>query len=409
MKNIRLIERGSVSLFIVIFSALLITATTVAFVRIMIQNQQQATSSDLSQSALDSAYAGIEDAKRLILMYQQQCHSDTQSEKCRSWHALMDGKHCDTIQKTDVLDIARDAREVLIKQADGDKQLDQAYTCVKILLDTPNYIGALTPATSRLVPLEATAPFDEVTIKWFSQKDLQTIIEETGSSEASAINLSPGLDLPKLADWPSNRPAVLRVQLIQVGSSFMLSDFDRDAAVFHKDGADEANRATLFLMPSTIGPPGAGNVLDFTDDYISGALHAIECDETFSTTSTENQYACEATIRLPKPIGADDQSDRTTAYLRIGTIYNTSTTFHVSMAKDGQNVNFSGVQPIVDSTGRANDLFRRIMSRVEVGTNSASYVEAAVDVSGNICKTFLVTDRHNDFEPSNCGSEDDNH
>ena len=56
-------QTGVVSIFAVIFSALIMSILTVSFIRLMVVDQKQASDNDLSQSAYDAALAGVEDAK----------------------------------------------------------------------------------------------------------------------------------------------------------------------------------------------------------------------------------------------------------------------------------------------------------------------------------------------------------
>lgn len=384
--KMRQAERGAVSLFIVIFTALLITTITVAFVRTMIQNQQQATANDLSKSALDSAQAGVEDAKRLIVYYRQHCASATATTECQKLADLMKGDRCNTLQQAG---IASGDKEVIIKQSEGDEALQQAYTCVKVLLNTIDFIGTVSPDASRIIPLDADGVFNQVTVEWYSQEDLQGALADDGSSNEAKIDLYNGLEqspsLPKLSEWPKTRPALLRAQLVQFNGDFALSDFD-------KTTDSKMNTASLFLMPSLAG----SNTINFSDDFrqTQGSLNPeqIACNKDFSATSSGGQYACKVTINLPIAVNADDNMSRSRAYLRIGEFYNSNTTFRVTLSSTTSGpVRFRGIQPIVDSTGRANDFFRRVSSRIELGS-SVPYVENAVDITNNLCKAFLVTD-----------------
>ncbi len=395
-------QKGAVSLFLVIFSALLITTVTVAFIRIMIQDQVQATTNDLSRSALDSAQAGVEDAKRAIVTYLAHCANSgdaSGTQECVDLtRALTDGDHCDTLQRAGIVGEPAPADQGggwIVKQSENDAQLQQAYTCVKVQLNTVDYLGSLTPNTSRLIPLKSSEPFDQVKIEWYSQKDLQNGLSD-GTSPDSKVDLGLDSSLPKLADWPNNRPALLRVQLLQFGDSFMLSDFDKN-----KD--DQTNNASLFLMPSSVGSDNISFADDVRQSHTSGALEQIRCHQDFSIASTNYQYACSVTIKLPNPINSDSGDNRH-AYLRINEFYNPNTTFRVCLdsCDDNNPVLFSGVQPIVDSTGRANDMFRRIRSRIELSGSSIPNVEAAVDITGNFCKTFRVTDQAVDYDPGSC-------
>ena len=55
-------KKGATSIYIVAFTTMVLSILTISFVRIMVSEAQQTSNYDLSQSAYDSALAGIEDA-----------------------------------------------------------------------------------------------------------------------------------------------------------------------------------------------------------------------------------------------------------------------------------------------------------------------------------------------------------
>lgn len=385
-------QRGAVSIFIVIFTALLITVISVSFIRLMVQTQQQASTADLSQSAQDSALAGVEDAKRLLVAYQNECQrTEAPAARCGTLERLLRvDTPCSTIQEAGIEGNLTD-KEVLVKRGEGDAALDQAYTCVKVMIETNDYIGSVNKGVSRLIPLKGTGNFNEVVLEWYSQIDLQNSDDDLGQREIVLPSSSDGFLLPKLKDWPNNRPTLMRAQLMQFGNTFKLSDFDKV-----DDGASNAH--TLFLYPST-----AGHDMDTPADFGSdirlsqsaGVIQPVACDQNFSTTTVDKNYACRVVIKLPNPVGPFDGTR--TAYLRLDPVYNGLTHFSVNLRNDGTLVKFKDVQPIVDSTGRANDLFRRVQSRVDLENDLFPYPESAIDLTNSLCKTFTVTDKREQY------------
>ncbi len=371
-------QAGAVSLFVVIFATLLITVITISFARLMTSDQQQATTADLSQSAYDSAQAGVEDAKRALLNYQSLC--SVGGPACDMARTNIDSPVCN-VSLTGVA--TPQNGEVMIQQTVGDKALDQAYTCVTITRNTDDYQGALQAGTSRLIPLVGTGAFDSVLVEWYSAGDLQdpTNVDLTATTTP----------LLSQSSWSINKPSVMRAQLMQVGSSFKLSDFDNTT-----NGQSNAN--TLFLYP--VGIKNNVNAAIDTETVLirdirktpTGSPLPITCSGDISGGG----YACRAQLILPTPIGGGNR----TAFLRLTSLYN-KTNFRVSLLNSNNTVQFNGVQPQIDSTGRANDLFRRVQSRVEFSDPNFPYPEAAVQTTGNFCKNFLVTNNPSDYV-NNC-------
>ena len=378
-------ESGAVSLFLVVFAMLLITIVTLSFLRIMISDQQQASLNDLSQSAYDSSLAGVEDAKRALIYYQTSCNNDAST--CTNQKNVIDSGECNMGLKNVVPSVAPNQPvQVAQSQSSNDKQLNQYYTCVKMKLETDDYVRAVQANTSRVIPLKSTKPFDTITVEWYTPANLGTT--------STAVNLISNAAITKplftQSNWPSNRPSLMRVQLMQFGSSFTLGSFDAASS-----NNMNSNANTLFLYPT--GTVLSGPITDtasFTSDVRqtpTGSVRPVKCTSNLSAGG----YACTVTITLPEAVG---QSDTTrNAYLRLTPLYN-ATQFRVTL---GGGAQFDGIEPIIDSTGRANDQYRRVQSRVDLVDTSFPFPEASVDVSGNLCKDFTITDTPSDYN-SNC-------
>lgn len=383
-------QRGAVSLFIVVFSALLITIVTIGFVGIMVKDQQQASTTDLSQSAYDSAQSGVEDAKRAILRYQSICASGgdcvAAAKEIDSSDPNSALKCNQAITKT-LAGVVMANNEVKVQTQAGNSNesaLDQAYTCVKINLNTDDYVGVLAQDASKVIPLVSTKPFDRIKIEWFSIKDIAG-----NTTTVDVPSFGAGVPLLGQSSWTSattpNRPSIMRAQLIQFAASgFSLSDFDDTGSNL------KASNNTLFLYPTDVVAP----TKDFKADArkTTKVIPQISCNNDLTAAI----YSCSATIMLPQPVAANDHVE----YLNLTSLYKKSN-YRVTLLNGAQLVQFNAVQPSIDSTGRTNNLFRRVQSRVELVDSNFPYPEAELDLTGSLCKNFIITDKVSDYTAAN--------
>ncbi len=370
-------QKGAVSLFIVVFATLLMIVITISFIQLMLKDQRQATASDLSQSAYDSAKSGVEDAKRLLLL-DQACRGNTApaTVNCAAVTTAVDSNECNTVAA--VFGQPSDT-ETLVQQDEADKSLQQAYTCVKIDAITSDYKGIIGLNQSNIVPLRGVGDFDSITISWFTRDD---VAAATNSLVVGFPSGGGQVDLPRMGSrWAVNYPSLLRTQLMQTGPNFTLADAD-------SANGGKSNANTLFLYPSSPGDASMNFNLDIRRDQ-SNAPQTADCVNNFSL----REYACSVTIGLPEPINGS-MVDRA-AFLRLSALYN-GAHYKVQLSRAGAPVEFDRVQPEVDSTGRANDMFRRVKSRIEFKSDFI-YPEAAVDIEGDLCKSFIITSQNSDY------------
>lgn len=372
-------ESGAASIFIVIFFALLLSVITVSFVNIVNQDQQQALNNDLSQSAFDAALAGAEDGKQALDWYRSNCIGPS---PLNPTHSL-----CSTISENDpeCSDIAKfrsilglrmkeDAsNEVQVGARDNDKDLNQSYTCASIEYNTDDYERKLNAGRSHLIELKGATPINKLEIEWFNKED---------ASDAATITKPPHSDgtaapLPQDSQqWGVATPALLRLQIISVNSAFNLNDI-ATRTVFLYPGGSTPLDTSFSVLPTNPSKPAK-----------------TECADNLET----QEYACSAALGLGAYAG-----DR--RFLMVTPLYNQAT-FNIKLLNNDTAVDFAGVQPIVDVTGRANDVFRRIESRVEFAPPDIPLAEGfdypAFDSTDSICKAFGVGSQTAHFSNGSC-------
>lgn len=392
-------EYGFVSLFSTIFFMLLITVITLGFIQVMTNEQQQATNNDLSDSALASAQSGIEDGKRAILKY----FSLTAGAQKNTYLTQMTSPKSDTCDALTGSSIATDLGLSSTGNVVNNSQIDQAYTCLSVNLNSPDFLSQQTVGKSQIVPLQAVGgSFEQVKVSWH-------LLSSTVGKDGDGLPGSPSGTAPYYAAGPLLYPQVasganpswsrygypsyLRVELFGYPSA---GSFTR---------ADITQRSrTVLLVPTTSGGYNATTPIDLgTADPNPGTFgqselqpSTVTCDST--PAADIGAYACTALLQLPA--GATYTSSANNYFLRITPIYG-QTHFRVALVHSGSEVSFNQVQPIVDATGRANNVYRRLQARVMVN-QMTNFPEYALESANTICKNLQVSNNTADYKANNC-------
>lgn len=422
----QVVKRGMASLYLVAFTTLLLGIISVSFVEVMINESSESSNSDLSQSAFDSALAGIEDAKNAIIYYNS-CltmgdgdYPKGSSIPCSEIKARMaEGRKtnsCDTV--SNILN-----KEVSPATDIGDDSLAQAYTCVTISNDPPDYRAVLDEEVhSRTVPMHTigenyeTADSDIVAVEfeWHSNEDYPDSADYMSSMYTSLYNSN-------IIPFGTNNDAVSTIppiafEFFQTDPVFTMTQLD-----LNNDTNTGTDHGMILLYPDGQAPNvnDKGTIVtpqDLLDASSKSNNAAIQSSSDKSKSVVpklvycgfNSGFRCRATIQLPATYNntttsySRGQRANSTFLVRISLPYGESktdfsikpcTSVDPSGVCNGYAV-FDGIQYVVDSTGRANTLYRRLSARIDSVAN-IMFPEYAIQVSGSenstIEKRFYVT------------------
>jgi Tfp pilus assembly protein PilX len=346
-------QQGFVAILTVLLFTVLISVLTVGFLRVMTDQSDQVVQDDLSKGALAAAQSGAEDGKRALA----RCRSLTGAAQSACYTILTDSvtSGCPGIYGP-ASSLAADLNLTKVPGTDairvGDESLNQRTTCTIITLETDDVVGRATENLGVMVPLQANAAFDRLTMQWHRfAEDGQAAIPASGAVASKN---------PTKSNWRSggiSYPAMMRVQLLVFRPGQTL-------------GALSGQAPTTFLVPSNV----ASAPLTLT----ASTRQLVHCD-------TASSYACTASIGLPagyNPASGDRY------FALVSSVYG-STNYRLTLQNGGSAVKFFDAEPSIDVTGASGDVFRRIETRVAYHADGF-FTHNALEVGSTICKDYLV-------------------
>ncbi len=321
--------------FIAIFSVLIIMAIlgllTIGFSNITRQAQRRTLDNQLSAQAFYAAESGVNRAAPLI----------------RDGIIATSRTSCDSSEYATQL------------SPEIDPELEVGITCLLIDMTPPSLADTTSEDDPTFFYLGTSDPLNTLRVSWDSKI-------ETGLPSAT------NTQFPTNAAW-GNNVSMLRVDVVP--SSALDS---RNNMV--------NNSRTFFLYP-TSSPAGVTTATVAAGPDRHGDVILTQCSGDYGTVT----YRCSAEVGLG-PNSSNGLSVRIQAYYNIGIPTNIEVEGSSSLV--GWDQRFEDGQAVIDVTGRATDVHRRIQVRMPIG-RTASYraglhLPYALLSADSICKQLVA-------------------
>lgn len=288
--------------------------------------------------------------------------------------------------------------------------LDQAYTCVKIYTNPQDLFDNLSSANPyKVVKLttENAAAVESIVLSWHMNKgdtdfSYSNIVKDSKDSSKGRVVFPPFSSIDSSTgtiEENYSTPATIAFTIVQTpntGFTFnelngtsTSSSTDRATMIFVPTGdesiADSANPVTSSSTYIGIYDK-SGNVSSDNINYLSANQIASTNNHkenlpyvAYCNKDKQNDFACSVVMDLPKPVSGDNRSDYTFSFIVSLPYSKPSTVFSVEFTcNNGKPCTFtneyndSGTgaiidndQVIIDSTGRAGDMYKRVEVRLE--------------------------------------------
>lgn len=331
-------QSGLASLVIAILIVIILTTMITGFLQIIGHEQRRSLDRQLGSQAFYAAESGVNDASKAISNgYKADKTSCKPYAAASGYPTELSGASNNLTTNTNV-----------------------RYTC--LLIDqTPGsleYNPINAEHGSTFVAESVTGFMDSLNFSWQ---------DSSGSTKFRTTAATTGTDFPTQGSWNSGGigTGILRVDLLPINAS----------STSRVDIIN--NTRTYFFYPSS--NPAAPNTVDYLASQ-SGAVINGRC------ASSASPHYCNVTI---SNINASNLPGITASkvYVRMRAIYN-PVNVTVNAFSLGNAVSIRGAQILVDSTGRAADVSRRIQVRIpQQNIDLPDFTIASMDT---LCKKYVL-------------------
>ena len=322
-------ENGLVAIIITMILMIILGLITVGFARLVRREQTQALDRQLSTQAFYSAEAGVNDIVGQIRANKVDLSQDYDTT-------------CNSVISSNGLSISPAL----------DNSNNASYTCLLVDVSPTSLVyDIIDTASAVTIPVVAeSGNISSISIYW------QDTTGNTSLGCTSALG-----SFPPSANWPAACNAgMIRMELVSTGSGV-----NRISLI--------NNTLTAFLQPQQNASAGT---LGYNIASNNGATVYGNC------SAVQQPRMCKVIIN--SGLGGSSY------YLRLRSIYKPNSVV-VTASSGGGPIEFLNAQAVIDSTGKANDVLRRISVRIPLDSGLGQGVPPfAIQSGDSICKKFSV-------------------
>lgn len=326
-------ERGMISIMTTMVLMIVISLIVLGFSQIARRNQRESLDRQLSTQAFYAAESGINDARKIM------------QTKVAAGLEVQPKTNCDGTGSGGFFTGL---------SYDIDPAKNVKYTCLLVDPSPKSLSFTNVGNVAAVVPVisESGDPISNIKLDWQSKL--------TSGSPLTGCPIGVNNVFSPTGSWSCGY-GVLRFDLVPTAGTFSTGDLQ--------------NRAiTVFAIPQAAG---GVNTINYPVAAIPSTANAnnrvgVSCTNT----------GCSLTIGS---LSANNY------HLRISSLYKDVALQVSATGASGSTLRISGSQAVIDSTGKAQDVLRRIQVRVPLRTTSQNQLsDYAIETNGALCKRYSI-------------------